>query len=152
MTLVEKILNFSVPVPEAGCWLWDRHHHRQGYGWVRHEGRLLLAHRASYEAFNGSIPPGLKVLHRCDTPECVNPSHLFLGTQRDNVADMHAKGRDRKSRGEAHGRARLKEDDIRKIRARRASGEILISIGADYGINASYVKKICDGDLWKHVT
>jgi hypothetical protein len=79
------------------CWEWQSTTNNKGYGTISIKGRSRLAHRFSYEIHNGSIPNGLNVLHRCDNPLCCNPAHLFLGTQRDNIADMVAKGRNRNS-------------------------------------------------------
>lgn len=73
----------------AGCWLWARAYTGNGYGQLGRRG----AHRASWEAFNGPIPDGLWVLHKCDTPACVNPHHLRLGSQKDNMSECGSKGR-----------------------------------------------------------
>ena len=78
-----------------GCWLWTGTRHRQGYGLLTVGGRPLKAHRASFLLANGYLMTDMKVLHTCDNPPCVNPAHLRLGTQADNVADMVAKGRNR---------------------------------------------------------
>jgi endogenous inhibitor of DNA gyrase (YacG/DUF329 family) len=75
------------------CWLWQGPLLRDGYGQVSTNGRPKPAHRISWEAADGPIPTGLYVLHRCDTPACVRPEHLFLGTAADNYADSRAKGR-----------------------------------------------------------
>jgi hypothetical protein len=78
------------------CWLWTgRKVGALGYGQLRYGRRTVCvyAHRYAYERFVGSIPKGLKVLHRCDVPACVNPDHLFVGTSKDNTQDMIAKGR-----------------------------------------------------------
>lgn len=75
------------------CWLWIGANGVFGYGQFRHEGRKQQAHRVSYQLFIGPIPPGLLVLHKCDVPACVNPHHLFVGTDADNVHDMMKKGR-----------------------------------------------------------
>lgn len=94
MTLRERFESKYEPVPEAGCWLWTAS--LQGsYGQIGADGGggILLAHRVSYELYVGPIPHGMQVCHRCDIPICVNPSHLFIGTQRDNVLDMFKKGR-----------------------------------------------------------
>jgi hypothetical protein len=80
------------------CWLWTRGKTSDGYGTFRVNGKPELAHRFSYRTHNGMIPSGILVCHTCDETRCVNPDHLFLGTQNDNMKDMAAKGRGRKSK------------------------------------------------------
>lgn len=80
-------------IPIAGCWLWTSSLGRKGYGLVQDGRKPRSAHRRAYIYSHGPIPDGLFVLHRCDVPCCINPHHLFLGTQADNMADMRAKGR-----------------------------------------------------------
>ena len=75
------------------CWVWDGAVTPRGYGHLRHGGLDWRAHRAAYSAFTGVIPRGSFVLHRCDVRACINPAHLFLGSARDNTADMIVKGR-----------------------------------------------------------
>lgn len=89
-SLSAKLEAYSIPEPNSGCWLWLGTT-SNGYGRIDHGGKTLRAHRASYEEFVGPIPKGFCVLHRCDTPCCVNPEHLFLGTQQDNMSDKAAK-------------------------------------------------------------
>lgn len=84
--------NWSVPEPNTGCLLWLGHSFDR-YGVLRVRGKYMRAHRFAYERINGPIGAGLCVLHRCDTPMCVNPEHLFLGTQKDNMLDRERKGR-----------------------------------------------------------
>jgi hypothetical protein len=104
--------------------------------------RTTFAHRVAWIAFKGPIPPGLFVLHKCDVRSCVNPDHLFLGSNYDNVADMVAKGRHPK--GETHGRHVLKDADVAEIRAERSSGATLAQIAARFGIHLSYVGHIAN--------
>ena len=91
--LIGRLLSLSIPVPEAGCWLWLASRYRCGYGQVSWKRKTTAAHRASYTAFVGEIPSGMFVCHKCDTRSCINPDHLFLGTAKDNSDDMIAKGR-----------------------------------------------------------
>ena len=103
-----------MPEPNSGCWLWigSTSH---GYGQTNINGRPQRTHRVSYEYHIGPIPDDQCVLHKCDNPPCVNPSHLFLGSQQENLKDMKVKGRGIK--GEMQGQAKLKAKDIPYIRA-----------------------------------
>src|SRR5256885_74384 len=80
-------------ISPSGCWEWVGSKRELGYGQVRYKGRSARAHRIAWELTFGEIPDGRSVLHKCDNPPCINPDHLFLGTQQDNVDDMFRKGR-----------------------------------------------------------
>ena len=89
----ERFHDKYIPVTETGCWLWISCCNGDGYALISANGKSMRAHRLSWEMHRGPIPRGLFVLHKCDTPECVNPDHLFLGTNQDNMDDAKRKGR-----------------------------------------------------------
>lgn len=101
---IKRFMKFVEPEPNTGCWLWLGGCDRNDYGAFRIGSRLdnsdkmVCSHRFSYETFIGPIPEGMKVLHKCDNPPCVNWEHLFLGTQQVNGTDMASKGRGTKSK------------------------------------------------------
>lgn len=103
---------------------------------------METAHRISWLIHRGPIPSGMLVLHSCDVRRCVNPKHLFLGTQLDNLRDMATKGR---------ARSPLTEDDVMFIKALRRSGETLSFIGAVIGITKEGVHNIVTRRTWRHV-
>lgn len=147
--MIEGMDRHIVPVPEAGCWLWSGAWNATGYGKVA-DGRRsnVLAHRRAYEACIGPIPKGLHVLHRCDTPCCVNPAHLRLGTHEDNMADMRAKGRAVGHAGASNPRAKLTEDQVREI---RASSLPPAELSRHYGVTLTMIRYIRTGKSWTHV-
>lgn len=125
-------------IPIAGCWIWSGYAAPNGYALFGFNGKKIGAHRASYELAYGPIPDGAIVMHRCDNRLCLNPHHLEIGTQRDNVQDMIRKGRSGKPN------TRLTDMEVLKIRERRNAGETLQSIAADYGISFGHVWKLAN--------
>jgi hypothetical protein len=93
MSIRERLEKWSIPEPNTGCTLWFGVVNRRGYGRLHVSGRLHLAHRLSYELEHGPVPAGRLVLHKCDQTACIQATHLFVGTHRDNMADCAAKGR-----------------------------------------------------------
>ena len=131
------------------CIFWTGTKTPTGYGmlWKKDtqpRGHRVYAHREAYEQANGAIPAGLSVLHRCDTPSCVNPEHLFLGTQRDNMFDAVRKGRVSIifARGENNPRAKLSDDDAAANRIALRPGELHREIAARFSISRSLVSLI----------
>ena len=146
------------------CWLWTGSKRNKGYGafvFVRNgevvQGR---AHRYSYELLNGEIPDGLFVLHHCDVPACVNPDHLFLGTNKDNVDDMVKKGRHvaggtyqkgNYEKGENHHAAKITARTVLEIRKDRESGMSFSRLSKKYNLSAGYIFRIVKRTAWSHV-
>lgn len=135
----------------AGCWLWLAGKHPPNrHAAFKRNGRKYLAHRAAYELAYGPIPPGMCVCHRCDTPACCNPAHLFLGTPGDNTRDMVSKGRN--VRGEAVGVSRLTPAAVVEIRRRYAGGGILQrELANAYGVAQTTISEVILRKKWRHV-
>ena len=153
MINIKERLTRKIDINQNGCWVFRGFRLSNGYGRIQGPSGLSLAHRASWEAYRGPIPSGLCVLHLCDNPPCVNPEHLFLGTQRDNVLDMLAKGRDRhateviKTRGEKHWRCKLTREQVLEIRRRRSEPQK--QLAAEFGTTQRYISSIVCGRKWK---
>lgn len=138
--------------PFGGCWLWAGTLLKStGYGQLQIDGRSVGAHRFSYRIHKGDIPDGHCICHRCDVRACVNPYHLFVGTQRDNVLDMLAKGRGRARHGSAAANALLTEADIPTIRRLIANGEANRRIAERFNVSPDVINAIRRGRSWKHV-
>lgn len=141
-------------VNERGCWIWQGFLFDRGYGGFKAENdKQVRAHKWAYQHFVGPVPDGWYVCHRCDTPACVNPDHLFLGTPKMNTADMWKKGRQApRAHGEANTAAKLTETDVIAIRALYATGRMSQRrIGDLFGIEQTSVGLIVRRERWKHV-
>ncbi len=124
------------------CWPWLGAKGRNGYGYFMYDGKVRSAHRFSYSHFKGPInPASLHVCHACDNRQCVNPRHLFLGTNADNMADAA-----RKCRGAMR---KLTAEQVREIRA--ATGKFLRELAAQYGVSITQVSDIRLGKTWRHL-
>jgi hypothetical protein len=127
------------------CWIWLGATTRDGYG-VMGIGRNKQhrAHRVSFEVFKGAIPEGMVVCHTCDTPRCVNPDHLFVGTVSDNTQDMLRKGRHPIRRDGEHHATKISHADRELVRAARARGETLTTIASRFGVSFQIISAICN--------
>lgn len=159
------------PIVDSPCLIWQGHVNRDGYGVVHIKRVKYLAHRVAYADRCGPIEPKMMCCHHCDTPSCVNPDHIFLGTQKDNIGDCVRKGRhgsttkresrpkgnshwtrqkpDGVPRGESSGTSKLTEEKVRAIRSdlsknNREMGEIM-------GVSHRTISSVRLGRIWKHV-
>ena len=140
-TLFERLMSRVTKTPT--CWIWNGATLPKGYGTMHGRRQTLLTHRVAYELAFGPIPDGRMVLHRCDTPACVRPSHLFLGTAADNTLDMVLKNRHQRS-------CKLTADDVRRIRELSHQGLLQREIAARFGIAQTTVSYALRH--WKHIT
>lgn len=135
------------------CWNWIAGRGSMGrYGSFCVRGKMEQAHRVSWVLTEGKeIPEDMKVLHKCDNGFCVNPSHLFLGSQKENVNDMLSKGRGNPSKGESHPKARIKAIQVIEIRRRCASGERQKDLAVEFGTDPSCISAIFLRRNWKSI-
>lgn len=127
------------------CWEWQgpRLPTEREYGFFRCEGIMYRAHAFSYELHHGPIPDGLYICHKCDNPPCVNPNHLFPGTNSENIIDCILKGR--------HGQAKLNAEAVREIRALAASGKSGSEIARSFGLNKTTVCRVISRKTWAYI-
>jgi hypothetical protein len=126
-----------------GCWIWTGCATRDGYGVLTVGRKQFRAHRLSYEEFVCPIGDGKLVCHSCDTPLCVNPKHLFLGSPRDNTQDMIKKGRKAIVRDANHPHTKISHAQRAEVRKKRASGMRLKEIAEQYGVSFQTISNIC---------
>jgi hypothetical protein len=155
--------------PDDGCWLWTRLKNPEGYGlfFVTRDGRkrLAMAHRVAWvRANDGAVPDGLYVCHRCNTPSCVRPDHLYAGTPKENARDRIAHGLgiagnlnpsrthpESIKRGEAAPGARLTEESIMVILAAHGAGVSIRLLARVFDVKPKTIRSATRGDTWGHV-
>ena len=142
------------PVPQA-CpelgpfWMWTSNK-TGGYGHLSWGGKMRYTHVISWFLATGQWPGELDTLHRCDTPACVNPAHLYLGTHQDNMADRNAKGR--QARGERHRDAKLTGEHVAEIRRAYVKGIVGVPrLAKRYGVSQRAIRQIIHRQTWRHV-
>lgn len=138
---------------EDGCWVWLGGKTKSGYArlaWPMWRDRYWRVSRLVVTLLRGPIPDGLLVCHSCDNPECVNPGHLWLGTDRENLADRNTKGRG--TFGARNGRSKLTEGDVVRLRAMRAQGVSWPKLAKAFGISTFAASAAARGVTWKHIS
>lgn len=162
------------------CWNWNGTKDKNGYGRISIDGQRISAHRLSWGLHNGAIPKNIQVCHVCDNPACVNPRHLFLGTQADNMKDKQAKGRcpqpsnngkwygslnpatgkkhgthtkpESRPTGERNGSVKLTAIDVILIREEYSKGGTTErKLAQKYGVSRSNIGRILRRENWTHV-
>jgi len=145
-----------VQVRDNGCWQWTGAKSEKGYGIItttslKPPRRHRRAHRIIWELVHSAIPDGMQVLHTCDNPGCINPAHLFLGTNADNMRDKVSKGRGTPPPhfyGENHPKHKLTWASVDSMRSLAQTGQSLTSLSRQFGISLPVVSKIVRGELW----
>ncbi len=140
----------------AGCWEWTASLNTHGYGqFVLHPYLRRIpfsAHRVSYFLAHKKLPQNIQVCHHCDNRKCCNPQHLFLGTHQDNVDDCVRKGRQTRTRGEAHGNAILTEEQVKQIRILNAVDKVRsVELSKRFKVSKSTICAIIYGNRWAHI-
>ena len=134
------------------CWIWVGHKNEHGYGIITNENKKQVkAHRFIYEQTYGAIPPKMNALHKCDNPACVNPQHIYLGTQKDNVRDMMERNRGgyKAMGGDDHPNRKITMDKANEIRRLWSLGGVFQrELGEKFGISQAVVSKILRGQAW----
>lgn len=148
MTYAEKIERLLFPLTSSGCMEFPGSRTKKGYGSVNVSGKTTQAHRYAYYVHIGN-PSGGVVMHTCDNPGCVNPDHLTLGSQKDNMDDMVQKGR--APHGERSGSVKMSEDDVYGIFNMRNLGMTHASIARVVGVSQQQVSRILLGERWSHL-
>lgn len=139
---------------ENGCWIWQKEFNSTGYGRYVIKLKKFLAHRFSYELHKSSIPNKMCVLHICDNPKCVNPDHMKLGTQSDNMKDAAIKNRmDRinKLKGEQVPNSILSNLQVKELKIRLMNGEIGMQLAKEFNVTKTTIYNIKNGKWWKHI-
>lgn len=153
--VLTKLLSNTYPEPNTGCWLWAGMVNVSGYGIMKvaslPQFKTPLTHRISYYLHKGSFNYNLQVLHKCDTPICVNPDHLFLGTHQDNMIDRTRKNRTNRiaPKGSKCGASFLTENQVMEIRALK--GFTQYEIANKYNVTQSNIHAILTRKSWRHI-
>lgn len=153
-SVAERLKDGSVKNESTGCIEWVKHINPDGYGMLWFNRGANRSHRVSWIVHNGEIPEGMHVLHKCDNRKCINPEHLFLGTNADNVADKVSKDRQARNnapKGEDSGKTILTNDDVLMIKHYIKRGDTYRSLAMLFGVTIGTICNIKKGRSWSHL-
>lgn len=143
----KEFIKERIEVDKNDCWIWKGAKHRQGYGSIRFNGKTSLSHRLSWIIFRGEISESMKVCHTCDIPSCVNPDHLFLGTQTDNIEDCQKKGRFTRNIPKTR-RIKLNWNQVQEIKKLSEQGMTRKELEKKFEVSQTCIAKILTGKSW----
>jgi hypothetical protein len=146
--IVDRFFSKLIMIPFHTCWEWIGNKRPDGYGRLNHNKQQYRAHRLSWILHFGDIPEDFVVCHSCDNPSCVNPHHLFIGTDGDNTRDRNAKGRANMPKGEDHHRCKLSSFQIKEIRESQLSSR---KLAKQFKVSHRNILAIKNYKSWKHL-
>lgn len=151
--LLRRLEDKSIPEPNSGCVIWLGAVKAGGYGTMWDGSATQMVHRLSYRLHKGPIPEEMEVCHWCDIACCINPAHLWLGTQLDNIRDMVAKGRHARlgQKGESNARAVLTEDQVLEIRGTAKRMGAFVGLARKFNVRTAVVRDVWHRRTWRHV-
>lgn len=145
---LEKVRSKCVPDPITDCWIWQGTKISTGYGIVNINWKRILVHRI-VAGLGEKLPPKSEVCHRCHTPSCVNPAHLYVGDSASNSRDMIDAGRSAK--GSTHSQHKLVDAEVVEIRERFARGDPQAFLAHQFGVSQSAISLIVSQKRWRHL-
>ena len=148
-TFWDRVYAHTVRV--GACLIFNGHRDECGYGRISKGGRLVRVHREVWIRDNGPLGDGLVVMHSCDNPACIEPSHLSAGTQPDNIRDMDRKGRRISLRGAQQAQAKLTEGAVLRIKECLTAGATCAALARQYGVSDAAIRNVKKGRRWRHV-
>lgn len=147
---IESLLEKTILDPITKCRLWQGAKLKDGYGSASYKNKNYRVHRLMYKLIHGFVPDDMNVLHKCDRPLCIEPTHLFIGTTLDNIVDKMIKNR--QSKGEKCFPYILTEEKVRKIRELKRQGVKIQSIAEIMGCTQQNISLITLNKIWRHIT